>query len=162
MSVHSMIKSKAKISYSCSGCGANHVQWHGKCHFCNSWNTISESVRDMKSDLDIFFDFARAHSLENGLCKCENCGTSVRNQLNSKDTWLWRGAIAHVLPKKTFISISNHAHNYMILCLACHGQYDSSWKNASKMPCFAIAKKKYQLFKGCITESKTKIEKYFE
>ncbi len=158
-----MIKSKPKISYRCTNCNADHVQWYGKCHFCKLWNTICEvTPQNTKSDLDIFFEFARTHALDNGLCKCENCGDSVRSQLNSKDTWLWRGAIAHVLPKKTFKSISTHVHNYMILCILCHSQYDSSWLNASKMPCFAIAKKKYQLFKSCITESKTKIEKYFE
>jgi hypothetical protein len=158
-----MVTTKPKSTFTCSSCKANHVQWMGRCHFCKSWNTITEVVpKSTKSDLDIFFEFAREHALENNLCKCENCGKSIRSQLNSKDTWVWRASIAHCLPKKTFISISTHVHNYMILCMSCHGQYDSSWLNAQKMPCFAIAKKKYQLFKNLITESKTKIEKYFE
>lgn len=158
-----MVTTKPKSTFTCSSCKANHVQWMGRCHFCKSWNTITEVVhKSTKSDLDIFFEFAREHALENNLCKCENCGKSIRSQLNSKDTWVWRASIAHCLPKKTFISISTHVHNYMILCMSCHGQYDSSWLNAQKMTCFAIAKKKYQLFKNLITESKTKIEKYFE
>lgn len=158
-----MVTTKPKSTFTCSSCKANHVQWMGRCHFCKSWNTICEvTPLNTKSNLDIFFEFAREHALENNLCKCENCGKSIRSQLNSKDTWVWRASIAHCLPKKTFISISTHVHNYMILCMACHGQYDSSWLNAQKMPCFAIAKKKYQLFKNLITESKTKIEKYFE
>lgn len=144
---------KIKSTFVCTSCQANHVQWYGRCSKCNSWNTIEEvAPKNTKSDLDIFFEFARQHALDNNLCHCENCGKSIRNQLNSKDMWVWRASIAHCLPKKTFVSISTHVHNYMLLCLACHGQYDSSWHNAMKMPVFKIAKTKFKLFKGSITE----------
>lgn len=158
-----MIKSKQKIHYRCTNCNADHVQWYGKCHFCKLWNTICEvTPQNTKSNLDIFFEFARTHALDNGLCKCENCGKSIRSQLNSKDTWLWRGAICHVIPKSKFGSVATNIHNYLLMDLQCHADYDSSWEKAQKMPVFKIAKTKFKLFKASITEPLTKIEKYFE
>ncbi len=34
----------AKISYSCSACGASFTKWSGRCDGCGEWNTISEDT----------------------------------------------------------------------------------------------------------------------
>lgn len=156
------MKEKSKTSYSCSNCKANHIQWYGKCHFCNSWNTIEEKVVNTKSALDIWFDFQIKYELDNGSCKCMNCDAPIRHQLLSKDTWVRRGTIAHILPKSKFPEIATNLHNYMTLCLSCHSMYDSSWSNAEKMKVFSIAKTRFKLFRNLITSPLTKIEKYFE
>lgn len=82
---------------------------------------------------------------------CENCGSEI-NKFNT--TW-WHGSQAHILPKNKFKSIRCHPHNHMVLSMyncSCHGQYDSSWENASKMPVFELAKKRFLLFKDCISK----------
>jgi hypothetical protein len=170
-----MITAKAKISYQCSNCKANHAKQVGKCHFCNSWNTVSEITIEKKfkpiakqsaktieankankgveTDLDKWFKFQREYELANGRCVCENCGCSVANQLNSKDTWVWRGTIAHVIGKAKFPSVATHIHNYLILCLQCHNaEYDYSWDKAIKSKVFPLAKTKFKLFQSAIKE----------
>jgi 5-methylcytosine-specific restriction endonuclease McrA len=161
-----MVTTKPKSTFTCSSCKANHVQWMGRCHFCKSWNTITEGVvapkKKDKSGLDIWYEFQRDYALENTPCKCENCGKPIRSQLLSKDMWIWRGAICHIIPKGKYPSIGTHLHNFFLACLDCHSKFDSSWDKAVTMPVFAIAKTKFKLFKSCITEPISKIEKYFE
>jgi hypothetical protein len=48
-----------------------------------------------------------------------------------------------------------------LLCESCHSQYDSSWKNAQKMPCFTLAKERFILLEKYITEDH-KILSYFK
>lgn len=36
--------SKIKIVFQCNSCGAKTAKWAGKCHSCDEWNTITESV----------------------------------------------------------------------------------------------------------------------
>jgi len=76
--------------------------------------------------------------------------------------WIWRGAICHIIPKGKYPSIGTHLHNFFLACLDYHSKFDSSWDKAVTMPVFAIAKTKFKLFKSCITEPISKIEKYFE
>jgi DNA repair protein RadA/Sms len=35
---------KAKTSYRCTECGADHAKWQGKCDACAAWNTLVEEV----------------------------------------------------------------------------------------------------------------------
>lgn len=95
---------------------------------------------------------------------CENCGSLI----NKYDPKSWHGCQAHILPKTKeggFPSIATHEHNHMVLCMygnSCHGQYDSSWLNASRMPVFKIAKKRFLLFKDDIApEEMRRIPEYF-
>lgn len=39
---------KAKVSYSCSACGATHTSWAGRCNTCGAWNTIEQQL-DVRS-----------------------------------------------------------------------------------------------------------------
>lgn len=68
---------------------------------------------------------------------CWNCGTDLGSL--TRDEMF--SCVAHVLPKSIFHSVATHPDNYMILgrYCNCHGQYDSSWENASKMPIFKEA-----------------------
>lgn len=64
-------------------------------------------------------------------------------RINKDDKMGWHGSIAHVLPKSDYPSVSTHPLNYMILKMwgGTHGQYDSSWENASKMKIWPYAVK---------------------
>jgi len=115
-----------------------------------------------KTGLDKWFDFQIEYELANGQCRCQNCNKPIRHQLLSKDTWVKRGSIAHIIPKRSvggFPSVATHIHNFFIGCLDCHKMYDSSWDAAVKMPVFKIAKEKFKLFRKSITESTTKLPK---
>ncbi len=70
--------------------------------------------------------------------QCENCGSHI-DGYNEEAVY---GAQAHILPKNHFGSVKNVIENHMLLnrfSCQCHGQYDSNWLNASKMPIFRKA-----------------------
>lgn len=164
-----------KTKFTCSGCGKVHTQWFGKCNCCGSWNTIVESevtpkkysipkVSEKKklkdslpsgAELENWFEKQKKKALLNPFC--ENCGTNILHQLESEEQWVWKSSHAHIFPKKTFKSIMTHEDNHLLLCRLCHGQFDSSWTNASKMKVWAIAKYRAQKLLSSITESITKI-----
>lgn len=92
---------------------------------------------------------------------CENCGMGI-----SKFGAGWHGSQAHILPKSKFPSVATCHLNHMVLGMyncGCHGQYDSSWFNASKMPVFKIAKSRFLLFEHIITsmEERRRIPEIF-
>ncbi len=170
-----------KKTFKCTSCDATHIKWVGKCHFCNSWGSIVEvSVKQkvyqipkkskktklaleenkgIDTDLQKWFLFQREYELSNGQGICENCGTSVRNFLNSKDEWMWKSCFLHIIPKKTYKSVSTNVNNFVIGCISCHQTYDTSWAKAITMPIFAKAKQKFKLFQHLITESTTHLPK---
>lgn len=41
-----MAQKKAKTTFYCQNCGAQHSKWMGQCNRCNEWNTIVEEVLD--------------------------------------------------------------------------------------------------------------------
>lgn len=169
-----MIATKQKKSFICTSCHNSQPKWTGQCQSCKSWNCMEETAiepkkysipkvsekrkaenelnKNIPSDLDKWFDFQIKYELDNGECKCQNCHCSVRNNLNSKDNWIRRGSIAHVVFKAKWASVATHIHNFMILCLDCHKKYDSSYETAMQMPVFQIAKTKFKLFKSAIKE----------
>src|SRR5580692_3115613 len=65
----------------------------------------------------------------------------TNDRIDIRDKKGWQGSIAHVLPKSLFPSVATHPMNYMILKMwgGTHGQYDSSWENASKMKIWPYA-----------------------
>lgn len=164
-----------KTKFTCSSCGKVHTQWFGKCNCCGSWNTIVESevtpkkysipkVSEKKklkdslpsgAELENWFEMQKKKALLNPFC--ENCGTNILHQLESEEQWVWKSSHAHIFPKKTFKSIMTHEDNHLLLCRLCHGQFDSSWTNASKMKVWEIAKVRAQKLLPSITESITKI-----
>lgn len=180
-----MVSTKQKKSFICTTCHNSQPKWTGQCQSCKSWNCMEETAiepkkysipkvsekrkaenalnKNIPSDLDKWFDFQIKYELDNGECKCQNCNKPIRHQLLSKDVWVRRGSIAHIIPKRPvggFPSVATHLHNFLILCLSCHSdQYDSSWDKAVKMPVFQIAKTKFKLFKSAIKEPIGKLPK---
>lgn len=62
--------------------------------------------------------------------RCVECNKPI-NYRNQDDAF---GSQAHLLPKSLFPSVATHPENCMELGRwCCHGQYDSSWRNASRM-----------------------------
>lgn len=91
--------------------------------------------------------------LKNKTCYCENC----KNKLYSVS----KMNLGHILPKSIFKSVATNKDNLMLLCWICHSNYDSSWKKAITMPCFKIAKERYNKFKPYIEEHRPYL-KHFE
>lgn len=99
----------------------------------------TENNKANKEALNIFFD-----SLLMPKTICAECGCTIYNPT--------RANIAHVLPKSIFKSVATNKHNFMYLCLSDHAMYDSSWKKAKTMHCWAAAKRQYDLFKDDVLE----------
>jgi len=81
-------------------------------------------------------------------------------RINTQDIMGWHGSIAHILDKHNFPSVQTHPQNYMILKMwgGTHGQYDSSWENASKMKVWRYAVKIINILYPLLTrEEKAKL-----
>lgn len=170
---------KEKIEYECS-CGKKYPKWQGKCDSCGSWNTLEEKTVPQKTyrlpkvslkrkeqnkqpdidkdELDRWFDARIAEAKK--ICKCENCGKDVMNQLNSTETWVSRSSIAHIFPKRKmggFHSVSCHELNWVLLCLDCHTKFDSNYMTAMTMRIWGLVCLKAKIFSHLITEPRSKI-----
>lgn len=44
-----MATSKARITFVCEECGAEHNKWQGKCHACGTWNSLKEFTESTKN-----------------------------------------------------------------------------------------------------------------
>ncbi len=82
--------------------------------------------------------------------KCWETG----ERIDKSDTFGWHGSIAHVLPKNDYPSVATHPQNYMILKMwgGTHGQYDSSFENASKMKIWPYAVKIINILYPLLTQ----------
>lgn len=87
---------------------------------------------------------------------CWECGETI-----SPD--YYRHATAHIFPKSIYKSVATNEHNYLCLCAknGCHSTFDKSVEDAAKMKVWAIACKRYLLFKPLITETH-KYQRLFE
>lgn len=88
--------------------------------------------------------------------KCWETGEKI----DKNDTFGWHGSVSHILPKEHFPSVMTHPLNYMILKMwgGTHGQYDSSFENASKMKVWPYAVKIInQLYPMLTTEEKARL-----
>jgi hypothetical protein len=89
--------------------------------------------------------------------RCENCG----EPLTYPNEKIAISCQAHIVPKEYFQSVEANIYNHLELgglyqkC-ACHGQYDTNWMNAEKMPVFELAKTRFLLFKNDIARSELK------
>lgn len=106
-----------------------------------------------KQELQEYFLYHVKHSGTT----CENCNS----RLFYPTTTIAFSCQAHIVPKSLFPSVKANIHNHLTLgglfqpC-SCHGQYDSSWENAQKMPVFEIAKSRFLLFKHLIAKPEVK------
>jgi hypothetical protein len=106
-------------------------------------------IKNGELTLDQWFEYHIEHSD----WICENCGSI----LQPKDEETMKSFQAHILPKNKFLSVATDINNRMLLgaitqpC-SCHGQYDSNWNNAAKMPVFSIALERFPLFAHKLTD----------
>jgi len=97
------------------------------------------------------------HHINNSGSTCENCGLP----LNFMNNTIAFSCQAHILPKSIFKSVKANIYNHLTLgglfqnC-NCHGQYDTNWMNAEKMPVFSLAIERFVLFKNDIEKSELK------
>lgn len=88
---------------------------------------------------------------------CVNCGCKIQAHYNPH----WN--VAHILPKQKYKSVMTHPENFIILCsskdqdngIDCHTRFDNNIMDIPSMPCFPLAKKKFEKFKGdCLERGK--------
>lgn len=85
---------------------------------------------------------------------CWNCGSFIPKTY-------YRAATAHVIPKRKnygFPSVKTHESNYLVLgaSCGCHGKYDNSWDDASKMKIWPMAVERFKLIFPFIHKSELK------
>lgn len=98
-----------------------------------------EKARLGGDDTELVKWYARIMKTEEPIC------WETGNKINKKDKTAWHGSICHILPKKLFPSVQTHPQNYLILQMygGTHGQFDSSWHNASKMKVWNLAVERF-------------------
>ncbi len=151
-----MIKRKVGICPKCPDGSAPTILIAGQCQ--NHYWFEKNNKQKKKSEPDPtpvgpWFDY------HNSSCVwvCENCG-AILNPFTPK---VASSCQAHIIPKKLFPSVKNVLENHLVLgglhqpC-TCHGQYDSSWLNATKMPVFEKAKQRFIKFAHLIHPSEYK------
>jgi hypothetical protein len=105
-----------------------------------------------RSDLPEFFEKAIVELNNNP--KCANCGCTINSNYNPH----WN--IAHILPKHTYKSVMAEELNWIPLCSSkdridgksCHNDFDANISSIADMPCFIIAKEKFNKFKSKVAE----------
>lgn len=95
----------------------------------------SEKSAKQGSETDLQKWYAKIMKQENPIC------WETGEKIDTRDVKGWHGSIAHALPKSQFPSVATHPKNYLILKMwgGVHGQYDSSWENASRMKVWPVA-----------------------
>lgn len=177
-----MIKPKQKVEFICAFCNKKYVKWQGKCDACHVWNCLEEKEVIKKTyslpkislkrkeqnkqpdlhqeELDKWFDMQRNLAISSG-GKCQNCGCSIMNDLQSQETWIWRRVLCHVIAKSKYPSISTHPLNCIFMCWSDHASYDSTWSKARQMDIWGLAIKKAKKIVPLIKESVGKLPTEF-
>lgn len=83
---------------------------------------------------------------------CENCGCKLLEY-----NYIYN--LAHILPKRRYISVGEHPKNILYLCSSkdnpkggCHERYDSSLTAKLEMKCFPLALQRFKEFQGEVKE----------
>lgn len=103
-----------------------------------------KAAKPAKDELNDWFNRIEKFEFESGKCRCWNCGEEILRPFA-------RAAIAHILPKRKdhgFPSVATQPMNYLILGAGCgcHGHYDRSWGDASKMQIWPEAVRRFRMF----------------
>jgi hypothetical protein len=102
-----------------------------------------EKKAGVNADLDYWFEYHMEHSDP----VCAECGSRADWLKLPEHTLIWKACQAHILPKKkgAFYSLRGNLDNHIILFpsfggILCghHGEYDSSWYNATTMKVWTI------------------------
>lgn len=111
----------------------------------------------VNNDLELFY-LLRKHQMS-GICSEGRC----TNSTNPDHPKYYRWSICHIVPKALIKSVATNEHNWIELCMGHHGDFDNTFEIASKMQCFAEAKRKFQLFKHLIPpEELRKVNPYLQ
>lgn len=89
---------------------------------------------------------------------CENCGADL-SHYNEND---WFSSHHHIIEKSLCGSVASHPQNHIVLGKwCCHSQVHTSWLNLSKMHCYEEMKKRFNMFRGDISEKElSKLHKH--
>lgn len=97
---------------------------------------------------------------------CAECGFRADWLLLPEYKKIWRACQAHILPKKkgAFPSVATHPLNHMVLfpswgghLCGHHGEYDSSWFNATTMKVWPKAVERFKQFESAIAEKERRL-----
>jgi hypothetical protein len=108
--------------------------------------------KEERAGLPEFFENAIQALIMNP--KCANCGCRINISYEPVRN------IAHILPKSKYKSVMDHPLNWIPLCTSkdqdigvdCHYRFDNRIMDIPKMPCFTLAKYRFEKFKGEVTE----------
>lgn len=79
--------------------------------------------------------------------ECECCSAYLNPNIHISQ----RAYIAHIVPKRYFISVMTHPLNRMFLCVDCHSKFDNCLsREAVQMNCWPVAVKRFEQFKDQI------------
>ncbi len=111
---------------------------------------LLEAEKGLRNGEDTELQKWYANIMQSEPGKCWETGEPI----NKQDKMGWHGSIAHVLCKEHYPSVKVHPLNYMILKMwgGTHGQYDSSWENASKMRIWPYALKIINILYPLLTQ----------
>lgn len=122
-------------------------------HYWKYRNSLKPPAEDKFQDkklMDIWF----AEQVNQLPKCCENCG----EPLIQFAPWAAKAYIAHIVPKRLFISVKRHPLNRMFLCLICHTNYDN-WGDGDKissMPVFGLLVERFMTFRSSIADDEWK------
>jgi hypothetical protein len=103
-----------------------------------------ERAKNGESEKSLWYKARRYEMI--GVCMEKDCGKSTNKDNNKYFSW----SVCHIVPKSLVPSVAFHSGNWIELCQEHHAKFDSTFGNASRMNCFDIAKRKFQLFKQLI------------
>ncbi len=100
---------------------------------------ISINKQAQKKAMDLWF----VNQIKQLPKRCENCN----EPLIVFAPWAARSFVAHIVPKRHFISVATHPLNRVFLCLQCHTNYDN-WSEAKvqRMPVISTCKERFLAF----------------
>jgi hypothetical protein len=86
--------------------------------------------------------------------RCTNCGCAINVSYKPVRN------VAHILPKAKYKSVMANPFNWITLCSSkdhdgktgCHFRFDNRIIDIPEMPCFRLAKSRFEKFKGEVTE----------
>lgn len=74
---------KSKVQYECTACGAVYPKWNGRCSQCGGWNTIEESLPEVKTAVAGTGNARRAADLSSQIRELAEIGTNEDIRYNT-------------------------------------------------------------------------------
>lgn len=111
-----------------------------------------EKRKSERAGLPEFFETAIEELKKNP--RCANCGCAINTSYEPVRN------VAHILPKSKYKSVMAHPLNWIPLCsskdqdtgIDCHFRFDNRIMDIPSMPCYPLAKERFEIFRGEVTE----------